>query len=67
VHHIRRRADGGRTSVRNCALLCTFHHQVAIHRQGWTFTLNPDGTTTARSPDGTKILRSHGPPTARAG
>jgi hypothetical protein len=40
---------------------------VAIHRQGWTFTLNPDGTTTARSPDGTKILRSHGPPTARAG
>jgi hypothetical protein len=29
--------------------------------------LNPDGTTTAISPDGTKVLRSHGPPPARAG
>jgi hypothetical protein len=27
---------------------------VAIHRWGWTFTLNADGTTTAVSPDGTK-------------
>ena len=33
---------------------------------GWTVTLNPDGTTTARSPDGTKIFHSHSPP-ARAG
>jgi hypothetical protein len=39
---------------------------VAIHQQGWTVTLNPDGTTTARSPDGTKIFHSHSPP-ARAG
>jgi hypothetical protein len=38
-----------------------------IHRWGWTVALNPDGTTTAISPDGTKILRSHGPPTTRAG
>jgi hypothetical protein len=48
-------------------LFCFFHHQVAIHQWGWTVTLNPDGTTTARSPDGTKILHSHGPPPARAG
>jgi hypothetical protein len=36
---------------------------------GWTVTLHPDGTTTARSPDGTKILHSHRPnaPPARAG
>jgi hypothetical protein len=34
-----------------------------IHRLGWTVTLNPDGTTTARSPDGTKVFRSHSPPT----
>jgi hypothetical protein len=40
---------------------------VAIHQWGWTVTLNPDGTTTARSPDGTRILHSHGPPPARAG
>jgi hypothetical protein len=67
VHHITHRADGGKTSVRDCALFCTFHHQVVIHRWGWTVALNPDGTTTAWSPGKTKVLRSHGPPSARAG
>ena len=43
-----------------------YHHQVCIHRLGWTLTLHPDGTTEARSPHG-EILRSHGPPTTRAG
>jgi hypothetical protein len=28
-------------------LLCFFHHQVMIHRRGWTLIVNPDGTTTA--------------------
>ncbi len=67
VYHLRHKAGGGPTSVRMCVLLCFFHHQVCIHRQGWTMTLNPDGTTTACSPDKTKVLHSHGPPTARAG
>jgi Domain of unknown function (DUF222) len=62
VHHVTHLADGGKTSVDGCALYCFFHHHVAIHQWGWTVTLNPDGTTTARSPDGSKILRSHGPP-----
>lgn len=62
IHHVRRRADGGQTSIGNCVLLCWFHHQVVIHRLGWMLLLNPDGTTTARSPDKTKIFRSHGPP-----
>ena len=43
-----------------------FHHQVVIHKWGWTLVLNPDGTTTAWNPDKTKILHSHGPP-ARPG
>jgi Domain of unknown function (DUF222) len=64
VHHVRHKADGGPTSVNGCILLCFFHHQVVIHRWGWTLALNPDGTTTARSPDGSKTLRSHGPPAA---
>jgi Domain of unknown function (DUF222)/HNH endonuclease len=69
VHHLVHQADGGRTSVKNCALLCSFHHQICIHQWGWTVTLNPDGTTTVRSPDGTKTFRSHSPPVppARAG
>jgi predicted MPP superfamily phosphohydrolase len=44
--------------------LCFFHHQVCVHRWGWTLALNPDGTTTAWNPDRTKVLHSHGPPIA---
>jgi hypothetical protein len=66
VHHIRHKAHGGKTSVKNCVLLCRFHHQIAIHRQGWTLVLNPDGTTTAWNKDKIKVLHSHSPP-ARAG
>jgi hypothetical protein len=66
VHHTKHKANGGPTSVTDCVLLCTYHHQVVIHRQGWTLVLNPDGTTTAWNKDRTKVLHSHGPP-ARAG
>jgi hypothetical protein len=67
VHHVKHKAHGGPTSLTDCVLLCSYHHQVVIHRWGWTLVLNPDGTTTAWNPDRTKILHSHGPPTARAG
>jgi len=66
VHHVKHKANGGRTSVKDCILLCFFHHQVVIHRWGWTLVLNPDGTTTAWNRDRTKVLHSHSPP-ARAG
>jgi Domain of unknown function (DUF222) len=66
VHHVRHKADGGPTSVKDCILLCWFHHQVVIHRWGWTLVLHPDGTTTAWNRDRTKVLHSHSPP-ARAG
>jgi hypothetical protein len=62
VHHTKHKANGGKTSVKDCVLLCPFHHQVVIHRWGWTLVLNPDGTTTAWSKDKTKVLHSHGPP-----
>jgi hypothetical protein len=67
VHHVRHKARGGKTSVKDCVLLCAFHHLVAIHRWGWTLALNGDGTTMAWNKDHTKVLRSHSPPTARAG
>ncbi|HYX59869.1 MAG TPA: DUF222 domain-containing protein [Streptosporangiaceae bacterium] len=66
VHHTKHKANGGPTSVKDCVLLCWFHHQVVIHRWGWTLVLNPDGTTTAWNKDKTKVLHSHGPP-ARPG
>ena len=66
VHHTRHKAHGGKTSVKDCVLLCPFHHQIVIHRWGWTLVVNPDGTTTAWNKNKTKVLHSHGPP-ARAG
>ena len=62
VHHVRHKRNGGKTSTKDCVLLCWFHHQIAIHRWGWTLVLNADGTTTAWSKDKTRVLYSHGPP-----
>jgi len=66
VHHIVRRSEGGKTRLPDLILLCEYHHQVCIRRLGWKLILHPDGTTEARSPHG-DILRSHGPPAAKAG
>ena len=66
VHHLKHKSNGGETSLDGCILLCFHHHQVMIHRMGWTLARNPDGTTTAWNRDRTKVLRSHSPP-ARAG
>ena len=66
VHHTKHKANGGQTSLTGCVLLCRYHHQVMIHRRGWTLVVNPDGTTTAWNQDKTRVLHSHGPP-ARAG
>jgi len=65
VHHLQHKADGGKTSVTDCVLLCQFHHDVCIHRRGWRLVLHPDGTRTAYGPDG-QVLHSHSPPTTRA-
>jgi Domain of unknown function (DUF222) len=66
VHHVRHKARGGKTSAKDCVLLCAFHHLIVIHQWGWTLALHGDGTTTAWNKDRTKVLYSHGPP-ARAG
>jgi hypothetical protein len=61
IHHLRHQADGGETSLSNCVLLCQYHHDVCIHRNGWRLVLHPDATTTARGPCG-QVLHSSGPP-----
>jgi Domain of unknown function (DUF222) len=62
VHHTKHKANGGKTSTKDCVLLCSYHHQVMIHRLGWTLILNPDGTTTVWNKNRTKTLHSHSPP-----
>jgi hypothetical protein len=64
VHHLRHKKDGGQTSVKECVLLCQFHHDVCIHRWGWQLVLHPDGTTSAYGPVG-QVVHSHSPPTIR--
>ena len=54
VHHTKHKANGGMTARQDCVLSCSFHHQIAIHRHGWTLVLNPDRTTTAWNKDKTK-------------
>ena len=66
VHHLRHKQDGGETTLGNLVLVCQYHHDVCIHRQGWQLILHPDGTTQARSPDGKQVLYSHAPPTQHA-
>ena len=65
VHHVKHKKNGGKTSTKDCVLLCFFHHQIVIHKWGWTLVLNPDGTTTAWNPGKTKVLHSHGPPVSQ--
>jgi len=65
VHHIKHKKHGGPTSVKDCILLCQYHHDICIHRWGWEIELLPDGTVRATGPRG-QVLRSHAPPTARA-
>jgi hypothetical protein len=66
VHHLVARSDGGKTRLDDLGLFCEYHHLVSIHREGWKLTRHADGTFEAISPHG-QVLRSHGPPAARAG
>jgi len=65
VHHLEQWSEGGKTSIDDLKLFRKFHHLVEIHRRGWKVIMHADGTTEAISPHG-EILRSHGPPPAKA-
>jgi Domain of unknown function (DUF222) len=65
VHHVKHKKHGGKTSTSDCVLLCQYHHDICIHRNGWDIELLPDGSTRATSPDKQTVLRSHGPPPAQ--
>jgi hypothetical protein len=50
-HHIQHWADGGETSLRNMALLCSSHHRY-VHEYGYTIELGPDHRPRFRDPHG---------------
>jgi hypothetical protein len=56
-HHIIPRARHGPTSLKNCSNLCWYHHHIAVHKLGWTITVNMAGITTVTRPDGTILAR----------
>jgi hypothetical protein len=54
AHHIRWWRDGGRTTLENLALICSFHHRL-VHEHGWRLERLPDGDLLWRRPNGTGI------------
>jgi len=51
AHHIEHWADGGETSLRNCILLCRFHHRL-LHEGGWSVHGDVDGQLVFVDPRG---------------
>ncbi len=51
AHHVRHWAAGGATRLDNLVRLCRHHHR-AVHEEGFTVTLLPDGTASFYRPDG---------------
>jgi uncharacterized protein DUF222/HNH endonuclease len=52
AHHVRFWRHGGRTTLSNLALVCSFHHRL-VHEHGWTIERGRDGDLEWLRPDGT--------------
>jgi hypothetical protein len=50
-HHVETRADCGATSLGNTVPLCRRHHR-AVHEEGFSLELAPDGEARLYRPDG---------------
>ena len=51
AHHVEPWADGGATSLANTLLLCRRHHR-AVHEEGFSMALAPNGEACFSRPDG---------------
>ena len=51
AHHVVWWRLGGRTDLANLVLLCGFHHDIAVHREGFQLVLSPDRSLTVRTKD----------------
>jgi hypothetical protein len=57
AHHVEPWADGGKTSLANTLLLCRRHHR-AVHEEGFSMELAPDGEARFHRPDGRPLLEA---------
>jgi hypothetical protein len=55
-HHLRHWVDGGETSPRNMALLCTYHHEL-LHQGAFSIEKEADGALRLVTADGRTIPR----------
>jgi hypothetical protein len=55
AHHLRHWADGGETSLRNTALLCSHHHSY-VHERGYRIIQNEAGSLTFLDPRGKPVV-----------
>ena len=53
-HHIKHWLHGGRTSLDNLVMLCSFHHR-QIHEGGFSIELAADGGVEVRAPAGVRL------------
>ncbi len=63
AHHVRAWADGGATNLANTVLLCRRHHR-AVHEEGFSLRLAPDGTARFYRPGGRPLPQAPALPAA---
>jgi Domain of unknown function (DUF222)/HNH endonuclease len=66
AHHIVWWERGGRTSLDNLVLVCSFHHRL-VHEHAWRIRRGDDGVVRWFLPDGTPYQAGPGPPGGRGG
>jgi len=55
VHHVRWWRDGGKTTLENLVLVCSFHHRL-VHERGWSVERRGSGDLAWRRPDGRRWM-----------
>jgi len=65
AHHIEWWSRGGRTTLENLALICSWHHKL-VHEYGWRIERGTDGVVRWFRPNGVRYRAGPGPPVTLA-
>lgn len=61
AHHLVFWSRGGKTSLDNLALICSFHHRL-VHEHGWGLSRDAEGSLSWIRPDGVPYVPGPSPP-----